>query len=80
MLTSYLNFRFDVHGKPINGFCMRIQDDFHETYAVIVDGYRSFCVWLDSSSTWRFSKHTSLEPSALEQIISRITSTELPKK
>jgi len=76
MLSSYVNFRFDVQGKPINGFCMRIQDDFHETYAVIVDGYHSFCVWLDSTSTWRSSKYTSVEPTVLEQIISRITSVE----
>ncbi|MEJ7559529.1 MAG: hypothetical protein WKF66_14565 [Pedobacter sp.] len=73
MLSNYLNFQFDVQGRPINGFCMRIQDDFHETYAVIVDGYHSFCVWVDSSSTWRTSKNTSVEPSVLQYIISQLS-------
>lgn len=73
MLSNYLNFQFDVQGKPVKGFCMRIQDDFHETYAVVLDGYHSFCVWLDSSSTWRSSKYTSVEPGILEQIINRLS-------
>ncbi|WP_316789284.1 hypothetical protein [Pedobacter frigoris] len=76
MLSNYLNFQFDVQGKPVKGFCMQIQDDFHETYAVILDGYHSFCVWLDSSSTWRFSRHTSVEPGILEQIISKLSTTK----
>ena len=69
MLSNYLNFQFDVQGKPVSGFCMRIQDDFHETYAVIVDGYHSFCVWVDNTSTWRTSKNAAVEPSVLEKII-----------
>lgn len=73
MLSNYLNFQFDVQGKPVKGFCMRIQDDFHETYAVVLDGYHSFCVWLDSSSNWRSSKYTSVEPGILEQIINRLS-------
>jgi len=73
MLSDYLNFQFDMQGKPIKGFCMRIQDDFHETYAVIVDGYHSFCVWIDNSSTWRTSKNITLEPTVLQRIIAELS-------
>ena len=73
MLSDYLNFQFDVQGKPINGFCMRIQDDFHETYAVIVDGYHSFCVWIDNTSTWRTSKNVAVEPTILQKIIAELS-------
>jgi hypothetical protein len=74
MLSNYLNFQFDIQGKPVKGFCMRIHDDFHETYAVIMDGYHSFCVWLDKpSSTWRSSKYVNVETSVLEKIISELT-------
>ena len=70
MLSNYLNFQFDVQGKPVKGFCMRIHDDFHETYAVVMDGYHSFCVWLDQpTSTWKSSKYTNIEPGVLEKII-----------
>lgn len=75
MLSNYLNFQFDVQGKPVNGFCLQIQDDFHETYAVIVEGYHSFCIWLDQpSSTWRSSRYTSVEPGILEKIINYLNS------
>ena len=73
MLSNYLNFQFDVQGKPVKGFCMRIQDDFHETYAVILDGYHSFCVWLDASSTWHTSKYISVEPGVVDQIITQLS-------
>lgn len=73
MLSDYLNFQFDIQGRPVTGFCMRIQDDFHETYAVIVDGYHSFCVWIDSSSTWRTSKNAAVEPTVLQRIISELS-------
>jgi len=76
MLSDYLNFQFDIQGKPIKGFCMRIQDDFHETYAVIVDGYHSFCVWTDSSSTWRISKNASVEPTVLQRIIAELSTSK----
>ena len=73
MLSDYLNFEFDCKGKSIKGFCMKIHDDFHETYAVLIDGYHSFCVWLDASnSTWKSSKYTKIEPSVLEQIIQKL--------
>lgn len=77
MLSNYLNFDFNVQGKPVKGFCMRIQDDFHETYAVMVEGCHSFCVWLDSNSTWRTSKYTNIEPGVLEKIISQLSLTKL---
>ena len=78
MLSNYLNFRFDVQGKPVKGFCMRIQDDFHETYAVIMDGYHSFCVWLDKpTSTWRSSKYINVEPGVLEKIIDHLNVHQL---
>jgi hypothetical protein len=73
MLSDYLNFQFDIQGRPVKGFCMRIQDDFHETYAVIVDGYHSFCVWIDSSATWRTSKNAAVEPTILQRIISELS-------
>lgn len=73
MLSNYLNLQFDVQGKPVKGFCMQIQDDFHETYAVILDGYHSFCVWVDATSTWRTSRNASVEPSVLQQIIDRLS-------
>lgn len=75
MLSNYLNFQFDIQGKPVKGFCMRIHDDFHETYAVIMDGYHSFCVWLDQpTSTWRSSKYVNVEPGVLEKIIGQLNS------
>ncbi|WP_442591605.1 hypothetical protein ACSBL2_10295 [Pedobacter sp. AW31-3R] len=71
MLSNYVNFQFDVQGKPVKGFCMKIHDEFHETYAVVMDGYHSFCVWLDQpSSTWKSSKYVNVEPGVLEKIIS----------
>jgi hypothetical protein len=76
MLTNYLNFDFDVKGKHITGFCMRIEDDFHETYAVIMEGYHSFCVWMDSNSTWKTSKYTNVEPGVLENILDRLSSNQ----
>ena len=76
MLSNYVNIQFDIEGKPVQGFCMQIQDDFHETYAVILDGYHSFCVWLDASSNWHFSRNAQLESGILDQIISRLTSSK----
>jgi len=73
MLSNYLNLQFDVNGKPVKGFCMRIQDDFHETYAVVLDGYHSFCVWIDNSSTWKSSKYTNVEPGVLDRIINHLS-------
>ena len=77
MLSNYLNLQFDVNGKPVKGFCMRIQDDFHETYAVVLDGYHSFCVWIDNSSTWKSSKYTNVEPGVLDRIISHLSVQKL---
>lgn len=74
MLTDYSTLQFNVRGKIFKGFCMRIQDDFHETYAVVLDGYHSFCIWLDrKSSRWCASKNAVIDPDALDEIINRIS-------
>ncbi|MGN8056541.1 hypothetical protein ACTJKN_09730 [Pedobacter sp. 22163] len=53
---------------------MRIQDDFHETYAVVLDGYHSFCIWLDNKTeTWCASKNVAIDPDAIDEIINRIS-------
>ncbi|NTE01258.1 hypothetical protein G6M26_02120 [Agrobacterium tumefaciens] len=53
---------------------MRIQDDFHETYAVVLDGYHSFCIWLDNKSEkWCASKNVAIDPDAIDEIINRIS-------
>jgi hypothetical protein len=78
MSNNYSDFQFDVQGKSIKGFCMRIHDDFHETYAVVLDGYHSFCVWLDGSSNWRSSKHIAVEPGVLERVIGLLATSKEP--
>ena len=73
MLNDDLNLQFDVKGKTFKGFCMRIQDDFHLTYAVILEDCHSFCIWLDDKSSKLYSsKFTNLDPSVLDQIIGRL--------
>ncbi len=76
MLSNYLNFDFEDKGKHVTGFCMRIEDDFHETYAVVMEGYHSFCIWIDANSTWKTSKYTNVEPGILEKIFHRLSSIE----
>lgn len=74
MLENYSSLQFIVRGKIFKGFCMRIQDDFHETYAVVLDGYHSFCVWLDNKNEkWCASKHVAIDPDAIDEIIHRIS-------
>ncbi|MFI5452966.1 hypothetical protein ACHMWN_12505 [Pedobacter sp. UC225_61] len=52
---------------------MKIQDDFHLTYAVILEDCHSFCIWLDDKTAkWYSSKFTNLDPSVLDQIINRL--------
>ena len=76
MLENYSTLQFIVRGKIFKGFCMRIQDDFHETYAVVLDGYHSFCIWLDNKTEkWCASKNVVIEADALDEIISRISIT-----
>ena len=73
MWNDYLNLNFDVKGKTFIGFCMKIQDDFHLTYAVILEDCHSFCIWLDDKTAkWYSSKFTNLDPSVLDQIINRL--------
>ena len=77
MLSTYSPLQIIVKGKVFNGFCMCIQDDFHETYAVVLDGYHSFCIWLDNnSSTRRKSKHAFIDDDAIDQIIHKISLNE----
>ncbi|GGI25718.1 hypothetical protein GCM10008119_19070 [Pedobacter mendelii] len=74
MLTDYSPLQFIVRGKIFKGFCMRINDDFHETYAVVLDGYHSFCIWMDNKSEkWCASKNVAIEPDAIDEIINRIS-------
>jgi hypothetical protein len=73
MWNDYLNLQFDVKGKTFTGFCMKIQDDFHLTYAVILEDCHSFCIWLDDKTAkWYSSKFTNLDPSVLDQIINKL--------
>ncbi|TCD10476.1 hypothetical protein EZ449_09000 [Pedobacter frigidisoli] len=77
MLENYSTLQFIVRGKIFKGFCMRINDDFHETYAVVLDGYHSFCIWLDNnSSKWYASKNVVIDPDAIDEIINRISLPE----
>ncbi|KQC00629.1 hypothetical protein [Pedobacter sp. Hv1] len=77
MLNDYLNLQFDVKGKTFKGFCMRIHDDFHLTYAVILEDCHSFCIWLDDkTSLWRSSKFTNLDAGVLDQIIDKLVHKE----
>ncbi|RZK59595.1 MAG: hypothetical protein EOO91_04680 [Pedobacter sp.] len=77
MSNDYLNLQFDVKGKTFSGFCMRIHDDFHLTYAVILEDCHSFCIWLDEKTAkWYSSKFTNLDQSVLDQIIGKLYVTD----
>ncbi|RYG20925.1 MAG: hypothetical protein EOO07_03960 [Chitinophagaceae bacterium] len=79
MLSDYLNLQFDVKGKTFKGFCMRIHDDFHVTYAVILEDCHSFCVWLDEkTSQWCYSKYTIIDKMVLDKIIGSLATPEEP--
>jgi hypothetical protein len=43
----------------------------------VLDGYHSFCIWLDATSQWCASKHTSIAPKVLERIINQVSSYKL---
>ncbi|MGY3052184.1 hypothetical protein ACVWYG_000371 [Pedobacter sp. UYEF25] len=74
MTSDYATLQFSLKGKNFKGFCMKINDDFHETYAVVLDGYHSFCVWIDDKGTkWSASKNAMIDSDALEEIIFRIS-------
>lgn len=56
---------------------MKIQDDFHLTYAVFLEDYHSFCIWLDDKTTkWKSSKYFNLDPAVLNQIVDKLTGKE----
>lgn len=70
MEGSFITLNFEVSGKQISGFCMPISDQFHETYAVILQGYQSFCVWTDNAKTnWYKSKHVFVGTDVFNHII-----------
>lgn len=74
MLSQYSKLQFNVKGKTFKGFCMRIHDDFHETYAVVLDGYHSFCIWLDDKTQkWCASKNALIERDAIDEIINSLS-------
>lgn len=77
MLNEYLNLKFDVKGKTFTGFCMKIQDNFHLTYAIVLDDCHSFCIWLDEKkSRWCSSKFTNLDQTVLDMIIGKLNGGE----
>ncbi|MES2419140.1 MAG: hypothetical protein V4541_13215 [Bacteroidota bacterium] len=58
---------------------MRIQDDFHLTYAVVFEDCHSFCVWLDEKTAkWCYSKYASIDPVVLDHIIDEINILHTP--
>ncbi|RZK50130.1 MAG: hypothetical protein EOO99_02785 [Pedobacter sp.] len=72
-LSDYLQIQFESKGKTVKGFCMRIHDDFHLTYAVILEDCHSFCVWLDEkTSKWSYSKYTRIDKHILDQLIGKL--------
>jgi hypothetical protein len=74
MLKDYLTINLDLNGKIIKGFCMKIQDDYHLTYAVILEGCHSFCLWLDEkNSKWCTCKFGNLDSNILDHIIIKLT-------
>lgn len=77
MFSEYLSLNFSVKGKTFKGFCMRIQDSFHLTYAVVLDDCHSFAVWLDEKKAeWQFSKFAKVDQSVLDQIIHTLKFSE----
>ncbi len=76
MLTDYINFQFEVKGRSIKGFCMKIHDDYHLTYAVILEGCHSFCLWLDEkNSMWRTCRFGNLDSTIVDNIVMRLSVT-----
>lgn len=74
MLTNYLPISLESNGKTFKGFCVKIQDDYHLTYAVILEGYHSFCLWLDEkNSKWHTCKFGNLDSKILDYIIIKLT-------
>ena len=74
MLTDYINFQFDVKGKNIKGFCMKIHDEYHLTYAVILEGCHSFCLWLDEKNDkWRTCRFGNLDSTIVDHIVMRLS-------
>lgn len=74
MLASYLPINFESNGKTFKGFCIKIQDDYHLTYAVILDGYHSFGLWLDEKKCkWKPCKFANVDRCILDHIIKSLS-------
>lgn len=74
MLANYLPISLEWNGKTFSGFCMKIQDDYHLTYAVILEGYHSFSLWLDEKNAkWCTCKFANLDRNILDHIIYRLS-------
>lgn len=70
MSQDHVNISIDLGERTLTGFCMRINDEFYETYAVIIDGYQSFSIWLDNSKkSWNASKYANIEPEILNNLL-----------
>ncbi|RYF92994.1 MAG: hypothetical protein EOO00_06685 [Chitinophagaceae bacterium] len=70
MFPEYQSLELEVEGRSLKGFCLRISDEFYETYAVVLEGYQSFSIWLDASKErWCASKYANIEPTVLEKIM-----------
>ena len=74
MLRDYLVINYDFNGKTIKGFCIQITDNFNLTYAVILEGFHSFCLRLDEkNSKWKTCRFTNLDTKILDHIISNLS-------
>ncbi|RYE21577.1 MAG: hypothetical protein EOP51_15300 [Sphingobacteriales bacterium] len=74
MKDNYVSLMVDVDGQSLKGFCLRITDEFYETYAVILDGCQSFSIWLDDTKkSWQASKYANVSPQLMERIIQNLS-------
>lgn len=70
MDAQAISLHFEISGKTFSGFCLRINDQFHETYAVVLEGYQSFCIWSDGSkSNWYKSRNARVGTDVINSII-----------
>lgn len=74
MVADYLKINLESKGSSIKGFCIKINDEFHITYAVILDGFHSFCLWHDEkNSLWHTCKFANIDATLLDQIIYKLS-------
>lgn len=76
MLENPIPLFFEIKGKIFSGFCMQIHDQFHDTYAVVLQGYQSFSIWSDvSKNTWFRSKNICIDQDVISEIINSLSTT-----